>query len=325
MDIEKLKDNLRLITSCDQSKCGFGAYLLTKDSPRLKKLQLSRNDLQISLKDSIIKALKGSYLFEEAKYLDAEKEVDERADFYVIQQTEKYKPFDIKGWKDCDFKEEHLENFMGFLFSLRYDQLKIWCYQNRRSNSYANRKKTSILARLEGYEDKKWIFKEQTEKTITFSHVVDIVIVDDYLITGDIGLLERSFNFQAFIQEKGEKAVKCIYEKELFSGEEALKKYLKDKKCPKSYQKKMMKIIDSPILSMYNRNANGLYEKVSSLARWEGRIKKPVDGRIPIETKDDIEAMIDLLIERFTKSEVSGQEYDTIVKRKVETMETINK
>lgn len=50
----------------------------------------------------------------------------------------------------------------------------------------------------------------------------------------------------------------------------------------------------------------------------QGRIKKPVDGRIPIETKDDIEAMIDLLIERFTKSEVSGQEYDTIVKRKVE-------
>ncbi len=323
MDIEELKDKLEQITGCETKKCGFEAYLLTKE---LKRLRLAIDgDLEKNLKESIINVLKESYLSKGAKYLDVEKEVDERADYYVMQQTEDYKPFDIANWEKGKFSEEDLEKFKGFLFSLRANQQEIWCYQNRRNNSYTNRKKTNILARLKGYDDNKWIFKEQTEKIISFSHAVDIVIVDDYLITGDIGLLERSFDFQVFIKKKGQEAVKRIYEKDLFSGEEALKNYLEDKKCPKSYQKKMMKTIDSPILSMYDKKATELYTKLSSLERWKGKFKEPVEGTIPIETNDDIEAMIDLLIERFTKSEVSGLEYDTIVKRKVETTETINK
>ncbi len=52
--------------------------------------------------------------------------------------------------------------------------------------------------------------------------------------------------------------------------------------------------------------------------RWKGKFKEPVDGKIPIDTFKDVENLIDLLDERFTKSEITGQEYDTDVKKKAE-------
>ena len=50
----------------------------------------------------------------------------------------------------------------------------------------------------------------------------------------------------------------------------------------------------------------------------QGKFKEPVDGKIPIDTFKDVENLIDLLDERFTKSEITGQEYDTDVKKKAE-------
>lgn len=79
-----------------------------------------------------------------------------------------------------------------------------------------------------------------------------------------------------------------------------------------------LKALDSPILQM---SADTLIEKISTLPRWKGKFKDPVDGMIPIENVKEIESMIDLLIERFTVSEVSGQEYDTEVKKKAEEIE----
>lgn len=61
-------------------------------------------------------------------------------------------------------------------------------------------------------------------------------------------------------------------------------------------------------------------EKVTTLPRWKGKFRAPINGAIPIDSVKEIEALFDLLAERFTVSPVSGQEYDTEVKKKAEVI-----
>ena len=295
--------------------CGFEAFLVARTEPRLKKLNLSIADLQLNLKKDITAVIQDRYLADDAVYTGAENVADNQVKFYIVEQNEDYKPFDVDSWTKEDFKEEQLNEFMGFFFHFRYEQQNVWCYQNRRSTTVTNRKKSSLLARLKHY-DGGWIFEEQNEKIVNFAHAIDILVLDGKLITSDVGLLERSFDFQVFIHQKAKEAAEKVAETQLFSGMDKLNEYLSsDAKSHKPYRKKIMKALDSPVLQM---TADALIEKVTTLPRWKGKFRAPVDGAIPIDSVKEIETMIDLLAERFTVSPVSGQEYDTEVKKKAE-------
>ena len=308
--IEKLKPVFEL-----PDLCGFEAYLVTRAEPRLKRLSLSKDGLKRSLKEDVIAVLHDKYLVDGVEFADADNISDNQNKYYIISQSADYKPFDVSNWTSEDFKEAHLNEFMGFFFVFRYDQQEIWCYQNRKSITLTNRKQNSLAARIKRYE-KKIIFEEQKEMVVNFSHTIDILLIDECIITNNIGLLERSFDFQVFICKKAKQVADTLAAANIFSGMTKLNDYLiSDAKSHKSYKKKMMKAIDSPVLTM---SPETLFEKVSTLPRWKEKFKAPVDGKIPLVTNGDIESMIDLLIERFTVSEVTGQEYDTEVKRRVE-------
>lgn len=298
--------------------CGFEAFLVSRTEPRLKKLKLSIVDLQQNLKRDITAVIKERYLAEDAIYTEADNIADNQVKFYIVKQNDEYKPFDVGTWEEEEFTEEQLNDFMGFFFHFRYDKQNVWCYQNRRSTTVTNRKKSNVLARLKHY-DSGWVFEEQNEKIVNFAHVIDILVLDGNLITSDVGLLERSFNFQLFIYQKAKEAAEKVAETKLFGGMDKLNEYLSsDAKSHKTYKKKMMKALDSPVLKM---TSDALIEKVTTLPRWKGKFRDPVDGTIPIDSVKEIEAMIDLLSERFTVSPVTGQEYDTEVKKKAEEIE----
>ena len=317
MDRAEIVDKLTSIVG-QLNSCGFETYLVTRTEPRLKKLNLSVADLQMNLKRDIAAVIRERYLADDVIYTGSENIVDNQIKFYIVPQNEGYKPFDVDTWSKEEFKEEYLDEFMGILFCFRYNQQRVWCYQNRRSITVTNRRKTSLLARIKHFDDG-WVFEEQNEKIVNFAHAIDILILDDNLITSDIGLLERSFDFQVFIHQKAVEAAEKVAESQLFTGIEKLNEYLaSDAKSHKSYRKKILKALDSPVLQM---NANALLEKVTTLPRWKGKFRAPVNGMIPIENVKEIEAMIDLLAERYTVSPVSGQEYDTEVKKKAEKIE----
>ena len=298
--------------------CGFDAYLVAREEPRLKHLRLSITNLQASLKTDITSIIRERYIAEDAIYTSADNVADNQVKFYVIPQTGEYKPFDISAWTQEEFKEEHLDGFMGFFFHFRYDQQDVWCYQNRRSTTITNRKNTNKLARIKRY-DNGWVFEEQNEKIVNFAHAIDIIVLDGNLITSDVGLLERSFDFQIFINQRAKEVADRVIASNLFSGMEKLNGYLaSDAKSHRPYKKKIMKALDSPVLKM---RPEDLIVKVSTLPRWKGKFKDPIDGMIPIESVKEIELLIDLLIERFTVSQVSGQEYDTEVKKKAADIE----
>ena len=80
----------------------------------------------------------------------------------------------------------------------------------------------------------------------------------------------------------------------------------------KDMRKKMMTIHKYPVAAM---SKNDLLTRVRNVERWQN-VFELRDGGIYLRNFTDVEQLIDLFTERYTKSEVTGQEYDTEVKEK---------
>jgi len=88
----------------------------------------------------------------------------------------------------------------------------------------------------------------------------------------------------------------------------------------KKYAKKMMQIHKFPVATM---NRDWLIEKLQTVERWKNVFE--IQGRqVYLRNFSDVEHSIDLFAERYTKSEVTGQEYDTSVKNKAEPVRSEN-
>lgn len=82
----------------------------------------------------------------------------------------------------------------------------------------------------------------------------------------------------------------------------------------KKYAKKMMQIHKFPVATM---SKAGLVERLLTVERWRG-VFEIQEEQVYLRNYTDVENIIDLFTERYTKSEVTGQEYDTEVKNKAE-------
>jgi len=309
--IKPILDNLVTQT------CGFEVFAVTKDSPRMKKIDLTETGedggLKGVLKNMILGIIREHYLAEDATYISAERVADNQNKFYVIQQTEEYKPFEFLAGKQEEFKAEHLKDITGFVFVFRFGTQTVSCFQKSRNVTVPNRKGTGIVTKLL-CEDRRMILDQQKESLITITKAIDALIIDDLIITDNIKMMERSFDFLLFVSQKAKEAAANVAQSGFFSNTSKLDEYLsRPGGKRKTYYKKMMRALDSPVLLM---TAEELFLKVTTVERWKGKFRDPVDGKIPIETFKEVESLIDLLDERYTISEVTGQEYDTDVKKK---------
>ena len=308
-------DNMQALNNLLSQVCGFEVFAVTKDPPRLKKISLTETGdnggLKSTLKSMMLDVIRERYLSDDATYAPAENVADNQYKFYIVQQNEEYKPFEFLTGEQEDFKTENLKDITDFVFVFRYSTQTVSCFQKGRSIMVPNRKGAGLLAKILCHDDS-IILDQQKEPLIT--KAIDVLIIDGHIITDNIKMMERNFDFQIFISKKAREAAASVAQSGFFSNTSKLDEYLsRGGVRQKTYYKKMMRALDSPVLSM---TAEELFLKVSTVGRWKGKFKNPVDGMIPIETFKEVENLIDLLDERYTKSEITGQEYDTDVKKK---------
>lgn len=75
----------------------------------------------------------------------------------------------------------------------------------------------------------------------------------------------------------------------------------------------MMRIKDSKVLQ---KTSEELYERVTTVPRWQGVFNLDEENhKIVINTYQQVENLIDLLDERYTCSDITGEEYDTSAKK----------
>lgn len=80
-----------------------------------------------------------------------------------------------------------------------------------------------------------------------------------------------------------------------------------------TYAKKMLRIKNSKVLRMSKEE---LFTKITTLPRWQGKFEiDETDHTIKLKNYGQVENLIDLLDERYTRSDVTDEEYDTRAKK----------
>lgn len=308
---------------------GFEIYIVMKSgNQHLKRFILDEgkpgevNGFKVRLRKSIENAIRNKYLSEESQYADGTDLANEQNRFYVIEQSDIYKPFEF-----LDHLETQLESFRladkdnadAILFRFIYQRggsvKQLWAYQKIQTASIPNKKKKyfQVIARSKNNTD---VFEEMSDQMFIITKKIDLIILGAEIVTDDINFMERHLRLETFIRASAEQAVTSITTVGLVSNVDKLQEYVQ--RSNKKYAKKMMQIHKFPVASM---SKEGLIDKLYTVARWKNVFDIQQD-QIYLKTYKDVENIIDLFTERYTKSEVTGQEYDTTVKNKAEPVET---
>lgn len=313
---EQIRINLK--DYCDNfAQCGLEAFVVKKSSPKLKRMSLSEdcneqgNNFRTILKEMFINIINEQFLMEEAEYADGCQVADNQHKYLIFEQGENFQPFKyLKNENEIgDFLSEDLADASGLIFSLRKGQNNIWLYQHLWSIMVPNKKKTNLMARLMQFENQV-VFSEQSESLLTIANKIDILIMDDYLITNNTTLLQKYFGFQDYIFQSARQAVHNITNKNLVANGEKLTEYISRGKS--KYAKKMMRIGSSRVLNLTQEQ---LIDKINTLERWHGKFNVNQEtNQITLATYSEVESLIDLFDERYTRSDVTDTEYDTDVK-----------
>lgn len=314
---ESIKEILQKAVQ-NKNDCGFAAYIVAKTKPRLRKMildegKVNSNNYRHMVRDAILNVLSEKYLNDEVEFVSGENIADNQRKYYMIAQRSKYRPFDYLNTQVSDISEfrfDQINDAMGIIFRFRIEENEFWVYQHLWSIMVPNKKKTNLLSRLQKYENHDY-FIEQREPLITIACKADVLIMQDYIITSNIGLMQKSFGFQDFIVATADKSVERVRNKELVANPEKLEEYINRGKTNK-YAKKMMRIANSKVLDLSKEE---LMERVHTLERWKDKFEENQDGLIVLNTFQQVENLIDLLDERYTRSDVTNQEYDTDVKQ----------
>lgn len=293
--------------------CGFEVYVITKSEPRLKKMGFVENgvdNLRQKLKDSILKILSEKYNNAEADYVSADRIADDQHKFYIITASETYDPLCVLKTTPGVFSKNDIGDATGIAFSVRHGERHLWAYQHLWSIMVPNKSKKNWMARLVS-DTEGDVFEELSDPIITFAEKIDLLVIGDHIIASDYKLLQNSFGFQDYIRIRADKTIAAVDAKGIVANVDKLRDYVQRGNGKPKYAKKMMRITDSKVLKM---EPGKLWENIHHSTRWNGKIKEQ-DGKFVLDTYAQVENLIDLLDERYTRSDITGEEYDTEVKQ----------
>lgn len=303
---------------------GFEIYIIMKHGEqRMKRFVLDEGNpnetdgFKARIRESIKETIQNKYLADDSKYADGDDLANEQNRFYVIKQEENYRPFDF-----LDIPENQIESFRlldkdnadAILFQFTFQRngvmKQLWAYQKIQPVSIPNKQKQHFQF-IAKSKDRPDVFKEMKDQMFIITKKIDLMILGDEIITDEIKLMERHFKFEVFLRASAERAVSSITAVRLIENEDKLQEYVQ--RPNKRYAKKMMQIHKLPVATM---NKELLMEKLQTVERWKN-VFEIQNSQVHLRNFSDVEHMIDLFTERYTKSEVTGQEYDTEVKDKV--------
>lgn len=323
MGLKEEQIRIQIRDFCDNPvQSGLEAYVVKKDSPKLKRMSLSEEkneegkNFRTVLKEMFFYILEEKFLSLESEYADGCKLADNQHKILIFEQGDSFHPFTyISDPSEIDeFVSEDLIDATGLMFRIRKGTDELWIYQHLWSIMLPNKKKSNSMARIMHFENK-IVFEEQRESLLTIAKKIDIVIMNNYLITSNTNLLQKFFGFQDYIYQTAQQTIQCIEQKNLVENTEKLTDYISRGKT--KYARKMMRIGLSKVFDLTQEQ---LIDKVNTLPRWKGKFNINRDSnQIMLNTYKDVESLIDLFDERYTRSDVTDIEYDTDVKTVAES------
>ena len=297
------------------------------DSKKRKAEDENGNITYISFKERVRDDIKNAILKrfigitseerETLRYDDGTNIADDQHKIYVFHQNDDYRPFaclETSTESYGNFRMEERQDIMGFFFRFARGEKVLWAYQHLWNMAIPNRKKNSFLTKICTYEEGE-IFEEMEEPLLAIAKKADILVIRDAFITDNLDLLQRSFAFEHYIDAVAKATVDAMDKVHLIRNMNKVFDYVG--RSNSRYKRKIMRISHSKVLQ---HSKEEIMRNISVSQRWKD-VFRIENGEIILETFTDVENVIDLFDERFTRSEITNEEYDTEVKKPAERKE----
>lgn len=310
---EQIKEKTEYFTT-DKDVCGFEIYAVVKDADGIS--QLKRIAFKESEDDNICLELKG-IIIEKIKdecsqttFSPIENLANEQRGFYFLEQNDTYKPFSFISPTENAFRESDISNTSGILFRISKAGESMWAYQHVWPMMIPNKSNKNIMAKVM-HIDESDMFEKIKEPLLSISKKFDLLIIENHIVFKNISLMENVFNLEILIRAKAQKVIDSFENNAVVSNVEKIKEYVNRHNKKAIYSKRLMRIENSLVFGL---TASELEQRVNDTDRWKDAFNF-VNGKIEINTYKDVELLIDLFDERYTKSIITGAEYDTDVKK----------
>lgn len=307
---------IKKISSIILSEHGFGFEVfacLKKDGElsycRFTLEDKDSNSFKDYIRDEISACISNKYLAEAFDLKQISDLHDNTHSLYEIAQNDNYSPFSFLNKEAVGYYKDINKPFLhGFLFKFILDDKKFVAYQQVYPVTIPQNKKGTFI-----YSQNN-IYKEFKKDLLRIDYRVDLLIVDNSIITENINLLQNKFNFEAFIRNESQKTIDLIIGMNIvedmgkiiaFEGKEKL-----------TNAKKLMKIKDSPVLKM---EKSVLIERLKTLSRYKGKLKIENDV-IQVNTNKDVIELLKILNDDYLISELTEKSYESSSKVLEENM-----
>lgn len=316
------KDIEASIAAFDFINSGFEIYVVLKgDSKVLSRFIIDEGNpnkpdtnKKLHLKKSILDTIKNKYI-SSLPYDDISNIADDQNKLYCIKQTSNYQPLSFLNDSNIskhNFSVAQSNNVDAFVFRFKSQTgppNEIWCYQKVYPLAIPNRQNKllqyilSTSSPLNGD-----IFTELKEQVLMISKNIDLLIINNTIVTDNIKLLERSFAFEDWVRARSKQIVELIKKKNLILNIEKIGKYIE--RSNKKYARKLLQINNFNVI---NLDRNELILAIKNSQSWKNKFIIENDN-IKIKTYNDVTNIIDFFIDRYTLSETTKDIYDTSVK-----------
>lgn len=314
MNTETMKSRINSIMFSG-IRCGLKIFACIKeeDNILLKKIKTD-DELRESVCDMLESVVESKFVSDEVELDAAENIADKRKVLYEIMQDDQYSPFSFIAEQEST-KEVYTENdqgsLIGFMFRISKDDKFIWAYQHVYPVRMIKRSKSLYAMVTEGAT-----YVPLDRDVMKIDSRIDLILVDNSIITANISLMQQSFGFEKYIRGEAEKTIAIIDQLGIVSD---IKKFFAFEDKPAlTNAKKLLKAKGSPVLKMTGAALiDGLkkHKRYSTIFVFE-------EDKIAITSQKDVGELIKMLNDDIVRSELTNQEYDSSAKHILEPLVT---
>ena len=311
MEENNIKNEIKNILT---QKNGIEIYVYIKvnanDEEKFEVRKLNaQDDFRDVLQKRIENKLNDKYCNEDVKYVPIEN-YDEIKDIYCVIDKSEYDGLNMICEIDEieEFYKDDCGDIQGFIFRYGTGTNYIILYQQFYPMNLLKRDKT-IMGCIEIIAGQPQ-FKLIENNIIKISDNIDIIILNQYIISNNFKILENKFGFQKYIENISNNVENEIKNIDMIEETDSINNYLNDYKI----KKKLAKIKGSKVLKM---DKEIILKRISEDDYYNQYIKIE-NGKIKIETKKDFDILLKLLNDDILKSNITSTTYDTSSKKEME-------
>lgn len=304
MNISEMQEKIKRIIDSEYGIRAF-AVLNTDDHPKIVKFLLD-DTLSDRVKEILEQIIRAKYLHEDTILESAENIDDNRKVLYEIIQSNEYAPFaffDTYSSVVDTYSEANIDQIMGFAFRINVNDTAIWLYQQIVYPQLIKRSK-NLYAILSGNS----VYTPLDKDVLKIESKVDCLIIDMSVITSNISLMQRVFQFENFVRSEANKTIDLISDMGIVDNLGTFIALGERKALTNA--KKLMKARSSPVLRM---DKSVLLNKLGTLPRYKDKFEFE-NGKIKISNQKQATDFLKMLNDSILKSELTEAEYDSTVK-----------